>query len=375
MTETETAPAEQDAFESAPAAKQEPKRDRWNRYLLPHPETGKRQGWTRATTMAKSISDTFALSQWSQRMVLKGASTRPDLVALAGTLDVKKDKDRLNSLAEQAKDAAGQKVAANLGTAVHSFTEHVDGGGSLDEVPAAHRADVSAYLAAMSEAGLHAVPHLIERITVVPEFGTAGTLDRVLRTAGDEYVIGDVKTARDLQYGWQEIAIQLALYAHGVNASGVWDLGNEKWEPDPLSRFAAPGRKVSTEYGIVMHLPIGEGTCTLYRVNLRAGWAAASLCASVRDWRKTRELAEPYAVAEPAQSPYLDLLAAAVGDPGTVTVRPPTWEERFAAVSSRGEGAALYAEAVKEYGPRSPVLAALVKMAQAALASLEEGSG
>lgn len=347
-----------DVFESAaPVAKQdnEPKRDRWGRYLLPHPGTGKRQAWTRATTLAKSISDTFALSQWSQRMVAKGFALRPDLVALASTLDVKQDRDKLNQLTEQAKDAAGQKVSANLGTAVHAFTEAVDGGAALESVPPVHRSDVAAYLAAMKEAGLAAIPHLIERITVVPEFDTAGTFDRILRTADGDHVIGDVKTGRTLEYGWQEIAIQLALYAQGVNEAGVYDMAEEQWQ-------AAP--KVRTDYGIVMHLPVGEATCTMYRVDLEQGWSAAQLCADVRMWRKTRNLAQPYAVAEYAEPPV----------PAQLSVRPPTWAERFAAVSSRGEAADLYNEALKALGYGAE-LTSLAKVGMAQLASLEEPAG
>lgn len=376
MTTETTTPAEPDAFDSAAPVKQgeQVKRDRYGRYMLPHPVTGKRQPFTRATTLAKSISDTFALSQWSQRMAAKGLALRPDLVSLAGTLDVKADKDKLNHLVDQAKDAAGQKVAANLGTTLHTHTENVDGGASLESVPPAHRADVAAYRAAMAEAELHAIPHLIERITVVPQFGTAGTFDRILRDKNGQYIVGDLKTGRDLQYGWQEIAIQLALYAHGVNESGVYDLENERWEPDPLSRFGPEGLKVRTDYGIVMHLPVGESRCTLYRVDLAQGWAAATLCARVREWRKTRNLAEPYVVAEAQDSPFLGLLAAETGDPGTVAVRPPTWRERFAAVSSRGEAMALYPEALKELGP-GPELDALVKVGMDKLASLEERAG
>lgn len=356
-----------DAFESAAPARVKPdeevKRDRYGRYLLPHPVTGKRQAFSRATTIAKSISDTFALSQWSQRMAAKGLALRPDLIAMASTLDVKADKDKLNSLVEQAKDAAGQKVSANLGTAVHSFTEAVDAGASLDSVPAAHRADVAAYLAAMQEAGLTAVPHLIERITVVPEFDTAGTFDRILKESDGSFTVGDVKTGRDLQYGWQEIAIQLALYAHGVNEAGVYDLAGDRWAEAP---------EVRTDYGIVMHLPVGEAKCTLYRVDLVQGWAAATLCASVRTWRKTRNLAEPYAVAEAGDSPLADLVAVRLAD--LVAVRPPTWAERFSAVSSRGEAMALYTEAVKKLG-QGPDLDRLVRIGMERLASLEERAG
>lgn len=355
MTDTQA-----DVFESAPAAQPEPKRDWWGRYLLPHPATGKRQAWTRATTFCKSISDTFALAKWAERMTVKGLSMRPDLVALAHMLDVKQDKDKLNSLAEQAKDAAGQKVSANLGVAVHTFTERVDGGESLENVPPAHRADVSAYLAAMKDAGLTAVPHLIERITIVPQFDVAGTFDRVLRTSDGDYVIGDVKTGRTLEYGWPEIAIQLALYAQGVNQAGVWDMQGETWQQAP---------RVRTDYGIVMHLPVGEAKCTLYRVDLVQGWAAATLCASVRDWRKTRNLAQPYVVAEE------DAPTGVGGYVKPMAVRPPTWAERFGAVSSRGDASALYREAVAEFGAGSAELVGLVKIGLDKLATLEERAG
>lgn len=357
---TETAAPVADAFDSAPAAKPEPKRDRWGRYMLPHPVTGKKQAWTRATTMAKSISDTFALSQWSQRMVAKGLAMRPDLASLAYTLDVKQDKDKLNNLVDQAKDAAGQKIAANLGTSLHTFTENVDGGAPLESVPPQHRADVSAYRAAMDAAGLVAVPHLIERITVVPQFDVAGTFDRILRTSDGDHVIGDVKSGRTLEYGWQEIAIQLALYAQGVNSAGVYDMENGLWTPAP---------EVRTDYGIVMHLPVGANVCTLYRVDLVQGWAAATLCASVRTWRKTRNLAEPYAVAE-ADGP-----SGVGGYVAPVSVRPPTWTERFGAVSSRGEAMALYTEARKALAGDAEQLRALVQTGMDALAALEERAG
>src|SRR5574338_583746 len=66
----------------------EPKRDRYGRYLIPHPDTGKETAWTRATTFAKTVSDTFGLTKWELRMVSLGLAKRPDLLAqVAGVLD------------------------------------------------------------------------------------------------------------------------------------------------------------------------------------------------------------------------------------------------------------------------------------------------
>ncbi len=278
-------------------------RDRYGRYLLPHPETGKKTAWTRSTTFAKSISDTFALSQWSQRMVAKGLTLRPDLLAMAHTLDVKADKDKLNGLCEDAKAAAGNKVAANLGTALHSFSEGVDRGMDLASVPEAHRTDIAAYSAAMSDAGVRIVPEMIERQTVVPAFEVGGTFDRLLdltycqhwfaealadagyeMAIGGGEVVGDVKSGQDLQYGWNEIAIQLLIYALGVRNSGVWNKVTRQWEP---------ARPVRLDFAIVMHLPVGQGTCTLWALDLTEAMEALELCRAVRRWRKLRNLAVP----------------------------------------------------------------------------------
>ena len=309
-----------------------PKRDRYGRYLLPHPETGKEMPWTRATTFAGSIEDNYGLSLWSQRGVLKGASLRPDLVSLAATLDVTNDKTRLDKLTEQAREAAGQGAAANTGTAIHAFTERVDRGGSLDDVPELHRADVKAYLQEMRDADLETELHLIERITAVPSLGVAGTFDRVVRTLDGAYQVADLKTGKDLSRGWLKIAIQLALYAHGVNEAGLWDPGRGEWQGprsygDSLETGPWHTPEVSTEVGIVMHLPVGQATCTLYQVDLEAGWAAAQLCRDVRQWRSRKGLAVK--LTEPA-------LVRPVG---------PTWEDLFGAASSRTELAALFEEA------------------------------
>lgn len=346
-------------------------RDRWGRYLLPHPETGKRQPWTRSTTFAKSISDTFALSQWSQRMVAKGLTIRRDLLSMAHTLDVKEDKDKLNALCEDAKSAAGNKVAANLGTALHSFSEHVDRGDMVvADVPEEQRGDIAAYAAAMGNAGVRIVPGMIERQTVLPAYEVGGTFDRLLNLdqikpwflealqqtspdrpvlEGDE-VVGDVKSGQDLQYGWNEIAIQLLIYALGVRTSGVWNRATQSWEPP---------RPVRLDFAIVMHVPVGSNRCTLYKLDLTDAMRALDLCRDVRRWRKQRILATPLEVAV-ADCPcgghdpggHVDGCPNDTGpehlptDSIGVEVTGLSWLERFQLAGSRGELSALFQEAV-----------------------------
>jgi hypothetical protein len=286
------------------------KRDRWGRYLLPHPRSGREQGWTRVTTFCKTISDTFTLSQWSQRMVAKGLALRPDIFAMVAATPLE-DRSTLNDLTEKAKEAAGAKSAASLGTALHAFTEAHDRG-ERPVVPDPWDKDLAAYDAALTAYGIEIEPGMIERIVINVRFGVAGTFDRIVRMAsrpcpkcGKTLRIGDLKTGRSLEYGWNEISIQLALYAY---ADGIFDHATGEYEPMP---------DVCKHKGVVIHLPVGQAQATIYSVDLEQGIKAAELAAAVRDWRKVRDLATPVEVAE--------LLT-----PDQIEVRDAGWRDRIA---------------------------------------------
>lgn len=255
----------------------EPRRDRWGRYILPDPATGEERPWTRATTFAASIADTYGLTKWKMRMVAKGVATRKDLYALAASLPLDQKK-QLDDLTEDAIEAAGGGTGANLGTALHAFTQQVDAG-EHPEIPEPWNHDIEAYVQTLRAAGVEPLPRYIERIVVTPQVGVAGTLDRIVSLDGG-YFIADVKTSADLSYAWPEIAVQLALYAH---AEAMWD--GEDYEPFPVPDRAR---------AIVFHLPVGEARCDLYWVDITAGWEAAKLCASVREWRTRKDLATPF---------------------------------------------------------------------------------
>ena len=259
----------------------EPRFDRYGRYLLPDPTGGKQKPWTRATTFAKTVADTFGLSRWEMRMVAAGIGMRRDLYALAASATVN-DKDTLDRIAKDAKEAAAASSGANLGTALHTFTEQVDRGEPVS-APAPWDADIEAYRKAMRTAGIVAVPEWVERVVVLPDLGVAGKLDRIVRLPEGGLAIGDVKTGKDLSYSWGEIAIQLALYA---NAPLMWNGATGTYVPMP---------RLNPAMAIVMHLPAGSGTCNLYSVNIAAGWVAAHLCSEVRGWRARKDLAEVYA--------------------------------------------------------------------------------
>jgi hypothetical protein len=263
---------------AAPAALAEPKHDRYGRYLLPDPETGKEKAWTRVSTVARTLADEYGLTQWKLRMAAKGIALRPDLIAAAAAADVESDKKRLDEIAESAMERAGSGAGANLGTALHTFTQRLDQGEPLSSLgaPAPLDQDLVAYAALLKSARLGM--HAIERIVCLPELGVAGRFDRIVsqppgEAKADPLTVLDLKTGKELSYAWLEIAIQQAMYA---NAPLMWDPTAQTWVPKPV---------VDLTRALVLHLPVGKAAPQLYAVDLIKGWAAAQTAMKVREMR------------------------------------------------------------------------------------------
>jgi hypothetical protein len=269
-----------------PPARPEPERDRYGRYRITDPVTGEERSWIRATTWAKTVSDLFALHGWEKRMVARGFAQRPDLmlrVAAVADPDSSAGKTELDGLIDRAREHAKAGARANLGTALHAFTESIDVGRPLPAIPPPYDRDIAAYRKAT--AAVEVSRNYVERICVIRDLGVAGTMDRLVRfkhgPGGKGLpMIGDLKTTSDLKYSLNEIAIQLALYAH---ADTIYD---------PVAREHYPMLEVNQEQALVVHLPAGEGRCTLYLVDIAAGWEMALLCGAVRAWRDRKDLAQ-----------------------------------------------------------------------------------
>jgi hypothetical protein len=317
------------------------KRDRYGRYVLPD-QNGKERSYTRATTFAKSISDSFNLSLWSQRQVAKGLSLRPDLYALAASTP-SEDRDGLNAIAEKAKEAAKSSAGASLGTALHSFCEQLDLGQEVT-APAPWDADVAAYQDLLDRYGLSFDPSFVERVVVNREREVAGTFDRLAQVRdrihyGDgrtvepgTWCVLDLKTGKDLAYGWLEIAIQLHLYAA---ADMMRDVGAGTWEELP---------ELDQACGLVVHLPAGRAGATLHVVDLEAGRRGADLCGQVREARKARGLGT--AAEEPAAVPKDLPLLPTARDNLLAGIRDATCREDLADMWSDHHGTGDWTEEI-----------------------------
>jgi hypothetical protein len=291
VTTTETVPAP--VMERASVAAPRPELD-WERQLsgrpliLPNPawEADALQAWardrateegevpyTRVTTFAEALQDASALTRWKGRRILIGASRRPDYVTAAAALTTEdRDRDALDDLAEKCLEASGPN-AADVGTALHGFTERLDRGEDVGVIPAMYVESVEAYARAVSH--LRFTHHEVR--TVCDELEVAGTPDRfgfcdIPDPDGvvDELRVIDTKTGR-VDYSAGKFSTQLSIYAH----SDLYHPGTGAREP----------LEVNTRWGLIVHAPAGAGYAELLWIELEHGWAGAQLCKLVRTWR------------------------------------------------------------------------------------------
>jgi len=367
------------------------RRDHMKRYAVALPgettyrkyKNGNPWGYTRVTTFIKEASSTIKLGEWKARNVVIGAARRRDLLLQAHGLTHENDKDRLNAIAMELEAAAGAKVGSDLGTYLHEFTEFMDAGlKTWHDAPKEFRRSLALYADALGKAGLEPITSLIERTTIIREFGwVCGTFDRIFfhRPSG-QYVIGDLKTAKTMDYGKNEIEAQLWAYAHGVNQNGIYDWNTDTWLPpgaygDSVETGPWQVPQVSEKVGVVIHMPVQgdlEGTVSLLWADLEAGAQHAELCYAVRSQPKGKMKPwgdGPAPLAPP--EPVIDF----TGDwevRASVTPVPPaawSWEDGFSRVTTSDQASALWRQA-KAAGVDRMELQRLVALAQQRLRKL-----
>lgn len=291
-----------------PAIRTEARRDQWGRYLVVPPGKSKPVGYTRATTVAKTLDDGGGLLPWKATLAMTGLMRRqglrgkfealmsqhPDKGPWYGSTDSKK---QAKKLVEQCAEAGGSADRADLGTALHSIVEQINKGQAPLMVQPETQADIDAYRAATEDMIIDA--RFCELVVVLDEWRIAGSPDmlRVTVPGLDEDVVADLKTGDNLDYSWQSIAVQMAGYANADNVyvQGDADDGSED------ERLSMP--PISKDVGLVIHLPAGQARCDLYTVDLASGWKAFQRSMWTRDWRKNKTLAKPFQVAPGAVPP------------------------------------------------------------------------
>ena len=223
------------------------------------------QYYKRATTFIDVLADQTALKAWDRRMVAYGMGQRPDLVLSASATDPG-DKDKVQKIADEAKEFAGASKAATTGTSLHTLTQWMDEGKELGFVPDPYPADLRAY--ALCTRDIEWVS--IESFRVDDEWMVGGTADRIGWYRG-RLTIFDLKTGG--LYFKPGPAMQLAMYAH----STPYDIATD-------TRFSDED-ELRLDVGYIIHLPQGSGKCELMPVNIENGWAACQHAKTVWDIR------------------------------------------------------------------------------------------
>ena len=248
-------------------------RDRWGRPLIVPADGGKPIGYTRVSTLAKALDDKTALTKWKQRQVVIGLGARPDLVDVASA--VKGDDRKIDEIVELAMSASESERAANIGTALHSLSERVDEGVEIDTMPEHFRADLAAYKQAMTGIDIVAT----ELFVVCDELQAAGTFDRLVRLPDGRLMVADVKTGRHEPKYPHGATTQIAVYAHG-----------HLYDPEKGRIGYLPDLGVSTDVGLLIHMPAGTGTCDLYLLDISVGWSLAQTSVAVRNVFKSKPI-------------------------------------------------------------------------------------
>lgn len=249
-------------------------------------KTKKTELHQRVTNFIGPLKDMYLIQKSDLRKVALGLVSDPGLFALVAAAHPD-DRRALDDYCRKAKTAAKGDQRSQLGTALHTMTERVDRGEDPDTFPEPFRSDLKAYRAALDAAGIQ-ILH-IERYVVLPDLKVAGRTDRIVQF-GSKPMVADIKTG-SLDFGVAEIAAQIGAYANGTTFY------------NPKTQTHEPMPDMDRDTGIIIHLPAAQARCELHFVDIKAGWEAAQHADWIRQWRRRKDLSEPWNPHSPTTQP------------------------------------------------------------------------
>lgn len=293
MFDHATAPAGEDMFD-APVpirAESEIKEEGGSRWM-PHPETGAKKKFVRATQFAGTLSDEYVLNEWKMAMVALGIGRNRGLYARSNAepLPTEPMEHRekgwwvpWSDIAHEAIDSAQAKSGAHLGTAVHSWVEQIEAGErGILSVPKEWREHIRAHLRIHEEQGIKYVPEWREGLIVNLAIGSGvcGRFDALRMDTLGRLIVDDTKTGKNAPEGIDEIAIQLAIYA---NAGHMWapDL------PESVNGYVPMPSNIRKDVAMVSWVPIDRPEeAEVIPVDIKWGWEAAQAIAWTLAYRR-----------------------------------------------------------------------------------------
>lgn len=276
--------------------------------MLYPPEGGAKVSYTRPSTMKSWLDDKGGLIDWTAVMAMIGVVKSKPLQARVAALAARSDdpynesKGALKEILHTATSIAQAQGRADLGTAVHEFTELLDGG-MLDwsYVPEALKGPLEAYKEATSS--LSVVDTEVFVVIDDEHNGAtirgAGSLDRLYLHPDLGVVVADLKTgAKEPSYP-VGVVTQVAIYSRGNRYRDADFPGSPEFLDGQPNLDETAWRKplhphLNKSTGLMIHCPLekvkGKYICNLYALDLEQGWNNLLLGHQVQQARRPGKL-------------------------------------------------------------------------------------
>jgi hypothetical protein len=257
------------------------------RYQIKPPGKNERTGYSRATTITKTLDDQSSLISWNAGRTALGLVAQPHLYAAVAACDPDNKKE-LYELCEKAAEAGGSATRREQGTAIHKFLERKIEDPAYNP-PAPYDQDVVSILAALENAGLKIAEGYSEFVVVNHRLKIAGTADLAVVDANGNWYVADLKTGSSVKYGAQAWAIQLAIYAMG---DAIYH-----HQPNEADDYETPLPNFDIGRAVIIHCEPASGKTNLYWIDLETGRKGLELALAVREQRNAKPL-QPFSLAE-----------------------------------------------------------------------------
>jgi len=274
--------------------------------MLYPPQGGKKTAYRRVSTVAKLLDDKGGLIDWSASMAMIGLMRSKPLQARVSAITARSDdpynesKGALKEIVQSATQIAQAQGRADYGTAIHEFTELMDGG-LLDwsYVPDSLKGPLEAY----EEATRHLTVVDTEVFVTVDDealgLRVGGSMDRLYRHAELGVCVSDLKTgAKEPSYP-MGVTTQVAIYSRGQRYRDESFGGSPQFTDGQPNADGTAFRKplhphLNKSTGLMIHCPLekvrGKYICEIYALDLDAGWRNVELGVQVEKSRRPGKL-------------------------------------------------------------------------------------
>jgi hypothetical protein len=232
------------------------------------------------SSLAKIITNNFALDAYGYRKVIEGLTKDPELRERAAAAIG--NNDALARVADDAKRAAGAYLGADRGVLMHWVLQQVLLGRTDLLLTDRQRADADALRRTLDLYRLTPT-RWVESIVVYPEHLVAGRLDAVLEKPDGTTILVDLKSGENAVKYPQGTAVQLALYQRAPFVAASVQTNGDK---STVTEWGSLPENLYLPRAYVLLLQPGEPVGALYAINTEHGWTAAQLALRIVQWRR-----------------------------------------------------------------------------------------